>query len=125
MSDQAREALSKPVLGLKITVVIGVVYVLGSLIAGFIFPEMNQMPEGLEWLNALGYVTTVTALAGAAFLWVVAGKMQRLESYTLCLVGSIVAIFPMVSPCCCLTLPIGIWCLILLAKPEVKEAFSS
>jgi hypothetical protein len=28
-----------------------------------------------------------------------------------------------VSPCCFIGLPIGIWALIVLAKPEVKAAF--
>ncbi len=33
------------------------------------------------------------------------------------------AMIPCVSPCCLLGLPLGIWALIVLVKPEVKAAF--
>jgi hypothetical protein len=37
--------------------------------------------------------------------------------------ASIIAMIPCVSPCCLLGLPIGIWALVVLMKPEVKSAF--
>jgi hypothetical protein len=32
---------------------------------------------------------------------------------------------PCISPCCLLGLPIGIWALVVLLKPEVKAAFTA
>jgi hypothetical protein len=35
----------------------------------------------------------------------------------------VVAMVPCLSPCCILGLPLGIWALIVLMKPEVKSSF--
>lgn len=38
---------------------------------------------------------------------------------------SILSMVPCVSPCCLLGLPVGIWALVVLNTPEVKQAFRS
>ena len=50
-------------------------------------------------------------------------KMKKLESYGWAMTASILALAPCISPCCLVGLPIGIWALVVLAKPEVKSAF--
>ncbi len=50
-------------------------------------------------------------------------KMKKLESYGLAMAASIIAMIPCLSPCCLIGLPIGIWALVVLSKPEVKSAF--
>ncbi len=50
-------------------------------------------------------------------------KMKNLENYGLAMTASIIALLPCISPCCIIGFPIGIWALIVLAKPEVKSAF--
>jgi hypothetical protein len=50
-------------------------------------------------------------------------KMQKLENYGLAMAASIVAMIPCISPCCLVGLPIGIWAVVVLSKPEVKNAF--
>jgi hypothetical protein len=49
--------------------------------------------------------------------------MQKLSSYGLSLTTAIVVLIPCFSPCCLLGLPIGIWALVVLNKPEVKSQF--
>jgi hypothetical protein len=49
--------------------------------------------------------------------------MRKLDSYGLAMTASIVALIPCISPCCVVGLPIGIWALVILSKPEVKSAF--
>jgi hypothetical protein len=39
------------------------------------------------------------------------------------LAAAIVALIPCFSPCCLIGLPIGIWALVVLSKPEVKSQF--
>lgn len=65
-------------------------------------------------------------------LWAVAAlvcfvgafKMRKLESYTLAMVSAVLAILPCTTYiCCALMMPVGIWSLIVLMKPEVKAAF--
>jgi hypothetical protein len=37
--------------------------------------------------------------------------------------ASVIAMIPCISPCCIVGLPIGIWAMVVLSKPEVKSAF--
>lgn len=61
------------------------------------------------------------SVASAAALW--AGyNMLRLRSYWLSVAGSF-AVMPGACFCCLAGLPIGIWSLVVLLKPEVSEAF--
>ena len=50
-------------------------------------------------------------------------KMQSAEGFGLALTGSLRALLPC-GGCCILTLPAGIWCLIILFDPDVKAAFA-
>ncbi len=50
-------------------------------------------------------------------------KMKKLENYPLAVAASIVAMIPCFLPCCVVGLPIGIWALVVLLRPEVKSAF--
>ena len=53
-------------------------------------------------------------------------KMKKLENHGLAMAASILAIVPCITPCpcCCFGIPIGIWALIVLCKPEVKSYFT-
>ncbi len=62
------------------------------------------------------------ATLGASILMVVgAVKMKNLESYGLAQVSSCLAFAP--TPWFFMTVPVGIWALMVLRKPEVKAAF--
>jgi hypothetical protein len=50
-------------------------------------------------------------------------KMKKLESFGLAVTASVLAIVPCTSPCCLVGIPIGIWALVVLFRPEVKNAF--
>jgi len=79
------------------------------------------------------YVDLYEGIAGASFSFVglvVAAlvifaslKMKELRMWELSLAVSLVAMIPCLSPCCILGLPIGIWSLVVLLKPEIKAAF--
>jgi hypothetical protein len=49
-------------------------------------------------------------------------KMKSLTSWGSALTGVIFAMLPC-NPCCLLGLPFGIWALVVMQRPEVKEAF--
>jgi hypothetical protein len=56
----------------------------------------------------------------------VAIKMMSLSGRGLATLGAVLSMIPVVNACCCvLGLPIGIWCLVVLAKPEVKAGFAA
>ncbi len=74
--------------------------------------------------EVLGRMVVAVALLGAALSAVVilAGlKLSRRESRGLCLTGSVTAM--LVSPGNVLGLPIGLWALYILTRPEVQRAF--
>ena len=52
-------------------------------------------------------------------------QMRQLRSYGMARTACIVASIPCLGPCCILGIPFGIWALTVLAKPEVKSAFTS
>lgn len=65
----------------------------------------------------LGLVVNSVILAGGI-------KMLKLQTWGLCLAAVILIMLPCGASClCCLGLPLGIWMVILLNKPEVKSSF--
>jgi sorbitol-specific phosphotransferase system component IIC len=69
-----------------------------------------------------GILSSILAIILAGIILVGAVKMKRLENYGLAMAASIIAMLPC-SLCCIAGLPIGIWSLVVLSKPEVKSAF--
>ncbi len=75
------------------------------------FHPINLISTGIT------IVLLVLAIVGAL-------QMMKLGSWGLALTAAIVACVPCVGVCCGLTLPIGVWALIVLMKPEVKQSFT-
>lgn len=63
----------------------------------------------------LGVVIQAVILAGAV-------KMQKLESYGFAMTAAILSMLPC-SACCLVGMPVGIWALIVLNDPYVKNSF--
>ncbi len=61
----------------------------------------------------------------AAVTFVGALRMKSLKNYGLGVTSAVLAILPCTTYICCMfTMPLGIWALIVLLKPEVKAEFS-
>lgn len=69
-----------------------------------------------------GIGSSIFAICYWSLVVVGAVKMKNLSSYGLAMTACIVAMLPC-SACCLLGLPFGIWGIVMLNKPEVKEAF--
>ena len=52
-------------------------------------------------------------------------RIMSLKSRGLGVFASVVSMFPILSGCCCLGLPVGIWVLIVLSNSEVKAGFAA
>jgi hypothetical protein len=133
--DAALQMVKGPVIGLKVTAILGLILVVVGLVfniltlGGFHFgmqqmydPQMqklfNSLGGGLGIVqNIIGGIVGVIVLLGAS-------KMQKLQNYQFALTASIVAMVPCISPCCVFGLPFGIWALVVLNKPEVKSQFT-
>jgi hypothetical protein len=129
---QAMAAVTGPAIGLIVTAALGFAGVLVILLtstATFNFqsansgnPDVDQMIRKL--MGASGAVRGVLGALGSAFILFGALKMKKLEGYGLAITASIIALLPCLNPCCIVGLPIGIWALVVLNKPEVKGYFS-
>lgn len=124
-----------PAIGLVVTGVIGILFglfrLLGSLF-GFglsAMQDLQNLGPGANYLRYIsggaGLVFGIITLATAAFVIWAALQMKQLRGWTISVVGSIVAMVPCIGPCCIVGIPIGIWALVILMKPEVKAAFTS
>jgi hypothetical protein len=124
----ALDAVSGPATALQVTGWISVALcVLGLCVnviqlgAGGAGVRNNQDEAALVG-GAIGIPFRILGLVLSILIIVGASKMKRLESYGFAMTASIIAMLPC-HGCCILGLPFGIWSLVVLSKPEVKDAF--
>ncbi len=122
--------VSGPSIGLIITGTIGALFSLFALIALGIGLSLGSLFGGrnFDWYEdiaggALGMGSSFLGLLVALFIIYAALKMKDLKQWNLAVVASILAMLPCISPCCIIGLPIGIWSLVVLMRPDVKAAF--
>ena len=104
----------------------GGLILVGSLSVGFwIVLGMALLFDGPrtgtnEFIGLLGGVAAAVVAGG--FLVYGGVKLRNLRAYDLCVAASILAILPW-SPAALLGIPIGIWCIRTLQRPDVKAGF--
>lgn len=124
----AADRVSAPAIGLIVVAAVGFLIQALGLVMNALGVTFGQMEGGQEaWMNlasgSIGIVSSIIGILISGLILFGALKMRKLESYGLAMASSIVAMIPCISPCCILGLPIGIWALVVLTKPEVKGAF--
>lgn len=62
-------------------------------------------------------------IPGSVLLMIAARRMRRLRSLRFCRIAAAVACIPYVAPIICVTIPFGIWGLIVLFLPSVANEF--
>ncbi len=120
-----------PAIGVMIVGILGLALSALGLItrlSGFAFPMRGMDPQMEHFIRlfagTFGLVTTGINIALSGIMLGGALKMRRLESYGLAMTASILAVIPCFSPCCGIPgIPLGIWALVVLSKPEVRAAF--
>ena len=129
-SPAGAELVKGPAIGLIVVAILGILVQIVSLIMhvkmGGSMPVNNQMP-GQAWISMLsgpiGVAMGIIAILMGAVILLGGLKMMKLESFGVAMTASILAMIPCLSPCCVIGLPIGIWALVVLSKPEVKSSF--
>ena len=128
----AQDQANGPGIGLIITGALNIVFSIMrafAMIAGFSIGAMQggaNNPFQQQMMALGGTVGAVTCVVGVLVgIVVLFGglKMRKCESYGLCMTASILAMIPCLSICCVVGLPVGIWALVVISKPEVKSAF--
>ena len=128
----ASQQVQGPAMGLLVTAGLALLFTVLGLV-------MNIAGVGMSGLSGMGgsaatdqYMSmmsggvgiVVSLLGLALYGFVVWGalQMKQLRNWNMAMGASIAAMLP--CGCCCIIgLPIGIWSLIVLMKPEVKSAF--
>ncbi len=91
--------------------------------------DPEQLRQIVETMSAGGTVMSIVfsllAIAVSGLVLYGGLQMRRLQSYGLSMTACILSFIPCFTSCCCiLGLVFGIWGIVALNKPEVKEAFS-
>jgi hypothetical protein len=131
-SANAAAQVAGPATGLMIAAVVGIIWALISLCMHFLGMGMGALNNlnggagerfGRFLGGGLGLVANIIGLAIGGFIIWASMQMKQLRGWTLSVIAAVVAMIPCISPCCLVGLPVGIWALIVLMKPEVKSSF--
>jgi hypothetical protein len=130
-----RADLNVPSILLLVLGGLGIIFNLYSVVAPTDLSRLDDMalqPEARELVTRLSGVAAgagrLFSLLGVALGGVMvfgALKMRELQQYPLALASAIIALLPFGSCCCCLSLPVGVWALVILSRAEVKDAFAA
>jgi hypothetical protein len=132
--ESAKAALKGPAIGLAATAIIGGLFnlvtvgvnILGVSMSGLSGMGGSSDDQVLAFMSGtLGLVFGVIALIVAGVVLYGALQMMEARKWGLALTVSILAMIPCISPCCIIGIPIGIWAIIVLNKPEVRGAFTA
>lgn len=128
----ALDAVNVPSILLAVMGALGVLFALYGVVGG----GGGIPPQLLDDPNIAQYRGVITAAMGASrglnvmallldgLLIFGALQMRQLKSYPLAMASAIVAMLPCAGCCCLVGLPVGIWALVTINKPEIKAAFS-
>lgn len=86
-------------------------------------PEAQAQLAGQAIGGVIGIISGLLGIASSGFIIFAALKMKNLEAHGMAFAAAVVAMLPIVSPCCLLGLPLGIWAITVLNDPNVKAAF--
>jgi len=137
--SDAAQRIKIPAIALIVVSSIGVLYYIFSAIltlVGGAQPMQNTAGMPPEWQHfmermqqnqhgPMAFIISLAFVAMNAFVLFGSIKMLKLQSYGLAVAASVIAMLPCGMGCCCVfSIPIGIWALVVLNKPEVKSQFS-
>jgi len=128
----AADMVSGPAIGLIVTGILNIIFAAartaislvaagGSMMQHTGNPEFDKVFAAMT--GSVGIALGAVGFLGGIFILVAGVKMKKLEAYGLAVAASIIAMIPCLSTCCIVGLPIGIWALVVLSKPEVKASF--
>jgi hypothetical protein len=134
MADDPKGKLTAPAVFLIILAIINTLsaflWLLGFLNQYLGNGQQHVVQDGAERLGyyigaTLPFAIGVTSIVVAPFILFGAIRMIGAKNYSIAKMAAVLALLPFTSFCCLLGLPIGLWALIVLNKPEVKNAFLS
>jgi hypothetical protein len=140
--ESSAQEVRTPAICLLVTAGLNVLLGVYTVIKDLFFPEnMDQLmaampampdPQAQKMASSLIHLMTgpvavgshILALLLSVVVLVGAIRMLALRNYEFAMVAAILAIIPCATSCCALGLPFGIWALIVLRRPGIKDQFN-
>jgi hypothetical protein len=125
-SGESLDQVNGPAIGLIVVAILGFLLQAAALIFRLFFSALAaRQTEAFPnmFSGSLGIASGVIGMLVSVLILMGGIKMKNLQNHGLAMTASIIAMIPCISPCCIIGLPIGIWAVIVLSKPEVKSAF--
>jgi len=123
-ATSARQMVTLPGIFLMVSAAVGM---LGSSVCAVVayLQSVGIMAGGKDPASsAIAAVYFVVTVLASALVLIGGFKMLRLRSYQFVMASTVVAMIPCIGPCfAVLGVPFGIWAMVVLLKPEVKQAF--
>lgn len=127
MQPDPLQRVSAPAIGLLIAgVVSGVGSLLWLVLLIFFSSLIFATEDSADALIGIGFWIPVTLLRLALDGLTIYGalQMRQLKSWNLSLGGGVAASIPC-SFCCIVSIPLGVWAIVVLLNDEVKQAFAA
>lgn len=128
-TPEAVSQVNGPGIGLMVVGILNLVLSIPSLLmhlmgANFLPPDL---PPEAAWMKVmmgpLGIASNLVNIVIGVLILVGGLKMRKLESYGLAMTAAILSIIPCTTSCCLVGIPIGVWAVVVLMRPEVKSSF--
>ena len=87
--------------------------------------EMNQSPISKHTQITVRMLWGVVLVFASSFVFYGAMQMKNLRNFGMARAAAFVSVIPLLGPCCVLGIPFGIWALVTLGKPGVKDLFET
>jgi hypothetical protein len=126
------DLVSGPAIGLIVTAALGFLATIIGVAWNILGAGMGMNQPGVDpemqkfvtmFSGTMGVVSGILGFVVSGLILFGALKMKKYQSYGWAMAASILAVIPCISPCCLVGIPIGIWALVVLSKPEVKAQF--
>lgn len=126
------DLVAGPAIGLIVTAALGFLATIIGVAWNILGAGMGMNQPGVDpemqkfvtmFSGTMGVVSGILGFLVSALILFGALKMKKCQSYGWAMTASILAVIPCISPCCLIGIPIGIWALVVLSKPEVKAQF--
>ncbi|MGB1929500.1 MAG: hypothetical protein ACPHO8_09325 [Mariniblastus sp.] len=121
-----------PALGILISTSVGMFLALLNLALNIVglglFAAAADQAAAPEFASIVGQgvaglIQSIVGLIGGGVIIFGCIKMMKLQAYGFAFATSILAMIPCISPCCLLGIPFGIWGLVVLNDPLVRNSF--
>jgi DNA-directed RNA polymerase subunit RPC12/RpoP len=84
---------------------------------------INPVPEDEEAETIFAVVVGALGLFQSAMMILGAVALRRRRRFSLAMAGAVLALLP--NLCCIVTVPFGVWGVVLLGRPDVRAAFAA